>query len=220
LIEKIKEKYKGQKIAIIGNGGTAKHKNGTFLDFSELYENIWTVNGGWIHHKTSSLGFTMHDYEASIQEDPELHEKTINAIQKSGIPIIVPKKYKDCPTTVTYPLKEAYELGGWCYFAETISYMTVFAILCGVTEIFYHGADYIGIRANERACLEYWIRAAQERGIRINVDIGSTLLTSPAINKYYNVHGFYGYTKENFPYEIEELEGNIFKFNFNRRKNG
>ena len=39
-IKSIVEEYKGKPVAILGNGPTSKHIDGTFLDFSKLYENI------------------------------------------------------------------------------------------------------------------------------------------------------------------------------------
>jgi hypothetical protein len=215
-INRIIEAHKGKKIAIIANGPTTKDGNGNYLDFSALYDNIWVLMGGWDHHDTACLGFNMHDQKGMKEaHDKEFYDTMMDSMSRAKIPIVTPALYDGCKNTVEYPLKQVVNKCKRLYFGETISYAVCFAMLCGVSEINIHGADYCGIRPEQRACLEYWLGVAEKSGIIIRIDINSHLLCYPPHNEIFNVRNFYGYMEDNFPFKIIKNSDGTVCFNVN-----
>ena len=202
-IESLAEQYRGDRIAIVGNGYSG-HR-----DLSEIGLPLWTFNGGWVPHRTASLTFMMDDLMGPAWDSISTQGPNGNRIELSReeweplvvacpTPIITARAYPEkVPQTVEYPLDEVLSrfAGAEPYYAETVCYAVAWAIMIGVSEITFYGCDYERIRAAERACVEYWIGRAREAGIKINIAKGSQLLkTGPLDGKNRHHPQFYGYT--------------------------
>jgi hypothetical protein len=95
-------------------------------------------------------------------------------------PIMTSKAYPDYPGLVEYPLEEVVNHLGATYFNNTVPYAIAYAAHIGVKELHLYGVDYsypnILDAEKGRACSEYWIRAAQERGCEVSVAQNSTIM--------------------------------------------
>ena len=95
-------------------------------------------------------------------------------------PIFTSKAYPDYPGLVEYPLEDVVNALGANYFNNTTPYVIAYAAFIGVKELFLFGVDYTYPNMQEaergRACCEYWIRAAQERGCEVSVAANSTIM--------------------------------------------
>ena len=205
-VKELIEEHKGKKVAILGNGITTLHEGG-YIDFSGQYDYIWTVNGGWLNHKTSNLGFMMDDW-ASIAHDIDVNPREVkrSKLEVAEIPIFVTAAYPGFPTMLDYPLRQVIDEMEMGYFGETTSYMVAFAILCGVKEIHMHGCDYHGCKPSERAATEFWCGVAHGRGINVAINPGSHFMNTQYDGKNNHVPMYYGYVEPTFPFGIEKNE--------------
>ena len=229
-IKNIRAKYKGKRIAIIGNGQSARDHTGKYMDFSKEYESIWVVNGGQTYHPTASLEFMMDDYLGPAMGYSNIPQDVRDAyIKRSKIPIITCNSYEGFDALTEYPLEEIVTYFQMAYFGETLSYMVAFALWCGVESIHFHGTDYKGCKPAERASTEYWCGIARmyngkprnaNDGVEIKVNQDAHFL-SPQIDGI-NIHVpfFYGYIPQTFPFKLQvEKDGtpNLFFGNADRK---
>jgi len=215
-IEDIIKKYRDKRIVIVGNGHYAMTHN--FDNYNEKAGeecHIWTVNGGYMIHSSSELDFraddlkhTQHNARKKFTADQNKFYN-VNLINPP-IPVIVSKKYPGFPSMVEFPLEAAIKVifsqrPARKYFAETPSYMVLFAILCGVKQIDFFGTDYIGDdRLEARACLEYWCGFANGLGIITTASPNSEFLRTTFYKTHIGertvqIENFYGYIKETLP---------------------
>lgn len=84
------------------------------------------------------------------------------------------------PGLVPFPLQDVVRGTGHAYFNGTVAYALAFAIWSGVRRVSIFGCDYSYQNSHHaergRACLEYWIAIAKERGIAIAVPDKTSLL--------------------------------------------
>lgn len=207
-------RYRGQHVAIVGSGPSARR------DLADLGMPIWAVGTAWIQHRTADLCFMMDDLEGpawdlvpSLGQHFERKDTTRAewepVLQSCPVPVITAQAYPEkFPQTVTYPLAEVlarFDMMGAPYFAESVCYAIAWATLIGVRGISFIGCDYNGLRPAERAGCEYWIGRAREAGLEIDVANGSSLLqTGPLDHLNRHIPGLYGYTGL---WEFEDLPG-------------
>jgi hypothetical protein len=215
-IKDIKAQHKGKRIAIIGNGQSARDWTGKYMDFSQEYDDIWVVNGGRSYHPTAQLEFMMDDhlgpamgYSDTPQDVRDLY------IKSSPIPIITCNSYEGFEPLTEYPLREIVEHFQTAYFGETLSYMVAFALWCGVTSIHFHGTDYHNCKPAERACTEHWCGIAKmydgkprkaTDGIEIRTNQEAHFLCPQVDGINIHVPFFYGYIPDTFPFKLEFLD--------------
>jgi hypothetical protein len=90
---------------------------------------------------------------------------------KFDIPVMMPRTYDFIKTSIAYPIKEIIEEFNSDYFTTVIPYMIAYAIYKKYKKIDLYGVNMAGpgeIHKNGKACAEYWIGRAQERGVEIN----------------------------------------------------
>ena len=100
-------------------------------------------------------------------------------MKKSKIPIITSRAHPDYPNMKAFPLEKVVNeaCGGMVYFDTTPSYMVPYAIWKGAKSISCFGLDYDyhpdfnGEKG--RACVEYWLGVAYEKGIDILIEGGN-----------------------------------------------
>lgn len=88
--------------------------------------------------------------------------------------------HPDYPGTVAFPLEEVLNEFPNAYFNSTAAYAVAEAIHAGATTLSLWGCDFTYPNAHDaekgRACVEFWLGMAAERGIKILVPKSTTLL--------------------------------------------
>jgi hypothetical protein len=101
-------------------------------------------------------------------------------LKKSPVPVVTSRAHPDYPPLVEFPLEDVLNHLGHDYFNSTAAYAVAFAIHIGVKKISLFGIDYTLPNQHQaekgRACVEYWLGKAQERGIKVSLPKSSTLL--------------------------------------------
>ena len=114
-------------------------------------------------------------------------------MRKTDIPVITSRPHPDYPALKSFPLVEVLNEFNTGYFNSTAAYAVAYAIWIGVEKISLFGVDFTYPNAHDaekgRACVEYWLGMASERGIRLVVPKTSTLLDA----LHSQAERFYGY---------------------------
>jgi len=227
-VEQIIKDHKGKRVAIVGNGASVcqyetledEKTRVHVLNFDHLKEQdipVWTVNGGWVYHPTSTLGWHMDDLshpgiEKTVAEKDEHTIWYLDRHRDSKCPIFTATEYEDFPTCVAYPLKEVVKNFQFGYFAEGISYAIAFAIYAGVKGIDFYGCDYWSNADHERNWIqercstEFWCGVALAKGVEIRTGPETHLLKNWPKEDWF-VPGYYGYLQNNFPLKRVYIEG-------------
>lgn len=121
-------------------------------------------------------------------------------------PIYTQKVYPEFPGSVEYPLQDVLNTIKYAYLNNTSSYALALAIHMGVKHIKLYGFDFTypdnrGFAEAGRACMEFWIRDATWRGIKVTI-AKSCSLCDQALGR-----PLYGYS---VPPKIEQVDG-VFK---------
>ena len=123
-------------------------------------------------------------------------------MRTTDIPIMTSRPHPDYKTTEPFPLIEVLNRFDTGYFNSTAAYAVAYAIFIGVERISLFGIDFTYPDAHDaekgRACVEYWLGMASERGIKLAIPKQSTLLDAI----YTQRDRFYGY---------DTLDLNIFQ---------
>lgn len=108
-----------------------------------------------------------------------------------GFPIYSSEAVDGREWIIEYPLEEVLNSLQFPYFNTTVAYAIALAIAGGAKTIQLYGCDftYTDLHSAEsgRACCEFWIREALNRGIRVEMAKTTTLLDQ------YNSRKLYGY---------------------------
>ena len=175
------------RVAIVALGPTATG----YINIAQQYgsrsvhfDQVWIVNrfAGVLE---ADMIFHMDDLR--VQEGRAVNGNysvgnMLKEFKKTKLPIMTSRRYEDYPTSVEYPLEEVInEVAGMPYFNGTVAYAVAYAIYKRVKQLSLFGCDYAWADTPHkceagRACCEYWIRAAQDRGMVVKVLDLSTLL--------------------------------------------
>ncbi len=220
-IEELAAKYKGANVCIVAQGPSAQRDFSAYSDVEKTPGEpwyIWSQNGGWKAHATSSLAFIMDDMKSEIWGNNIrfTRAKIEETVCETRIPLITSRAYPEFPALVEFPLQWAMDelplVNNSLNLNETINYMIALGILFGVKRMDFWGADYYSpdgksIRADKRACCEYWIGVAAGRGMIIRTYAGSDLMRYDLHRPAIEIEGIYGYEQDNLPPEIlDKLE--------------
>lgn len=114
-------------------------------------------------------------------------------IRTTTIPVTTSRPHPDYPALEPFPLIEVLNEFHYSYFNSTAAYAVAYAIWLGVEKISLFGCDYTYPDAHDaekgRACVEFWLGIASERGIKITVPKNTTLLDALHTQR----ERFYGY---------------------------
>lgn len=95
-------------------------------------------------------------------------------------PIYSSDPHPDYPGIVEFPLEAVINDLGEAYFNSTIAYAVAYAIHIGVKEMQLYGVDYSYANSHHaekgRACVEFWLGVAMERGIKVAIAEASALM--------------------------------------------
>lgn len=173
-------------VAIVGLGPSARD----FFDAmskiggrSAFCDEVWTIN---------ALGDVLGCDRVFHMDDVRIQEIRAKAKPKGNIanmltwmrrhpgPIVTSRAYPDYPGLVEFPLQDVLNDFGYEYFNSTAAYAVVYAAHIGVELVSFWGFDFTYPNAHHaekgRACVEYWIGRAMERGMKVSVTTKSTLL--------------------------------------------
>lgn len=173
-------------------------------------DETWTIN---------SLGATFacdrifHMDDVRIQEiraaaQPESNIAVmLKWLRNAPAPVVTSRPHPDYPMLEPFPLIEVLNEFRNGYFNSTAAYAVAYAVWLGVKKISIFGCDYTYPNAHDaekgRACLEYWLGIATERGIKIAVPKNTTLLDAIHTQR----ERFYGY--DTLDMTIREVGGRI-----------
>lgn len=129
-------------------------------------------------------------------------------------PIMTSQAHPDYPGLIEFPLEEVLNDCPFGYFNSTAAYAVAYAIYIGVKKITLFGCDFSYAKSHDaekgRACVEFWLGMAVERGILISMPKTTTLLD--ACNT--QAERFYGYDCVDI--DISRVEDRI-KIGFSER---
>src|SRR5262245_34163466 len=113
-------------------------------------------------------------------------------LENQTTPIFMQQRYPEVPASIEYPKRRILqEFGGSRpYFTNHVAWMIALAFTEGVTTLGLFGINY-AIQSEyikQRACAEYWIGRAQERGIHIVIPEQCSLLRDPMPLYGYDSH--------------------------------
>ncbi|TIW49061.1 MAG: class I SAM-dependent methyltransferase [Mesorhizobium sp.] len=99
-------------------------------------------------------------------------------------PIYSSQAHPDYPGLVAYPLEDVINSCGWAYFNSTAAYAVAYAVHIGVKKISMWGFDFTYANSHQaekgRACVEFHLGIASERGIEIGFPSGTSLMDANA----------------------------------------
>lgn len=100
--------------------------------------------------------------------------------QKLGIPFYTSWPHPLYSNHVIYPFDEVIQKLGVCYFNTSVAYAIALAIVEGYTEIGLFGCDFsypdVHLAESGRACCEFLLGVASQRGVRVSIAGTSTIL--------------------------------------------
>lgn len=169
-----------RKVAIIGRS----HNTRSDAPFDVPGWEMWAL--AWDRIPRHDRMFEMHQNWREIDhfrgEEGKRDHLIWLGMQK--VPVYMPERVEEIPTSVRYPMEEITALvgktrDGTPYLESSLAYMMALAILEGVDKIGIWGVD-LDIKSeysHQRPNLEYLIGLARGRGIKVCVPPQSALLT-------------------------------------------
>jgi hypothetical protein len=212
------ETISGKHVAILGLGGSLDQ----YLEItkrlggrSKFCDETWAINAlGDIFQ--CDLVFHMDDVRIQEIRAAAAPESNIAAmlpwLKASKVPVVTSRAHPDYPALVEYPLEDVLNNLGHDYFNSTSAYAVALAIHIGVAKISLFGIDFTLPNQHQaekgRACVEYWLGKAQERGIKISLPKTTTLMDAC----HTRAERLYGYDTVDVRFDIQP-DGGV-KLNF------
>jgi hypothetical protein len=186
-------------VAIIGLGpsehqfaGITKRLGGR----SAYCDEVWAINAMGDVYACDRI-FHMDDVRIQqIRADakPESNiAKMLAWMKTTKTPIVTSRAHPDYPTLEEFPLAEVVTKFRFAYFNSTAAYAVAYALHVGVKKLSIFGFDYTYPDVHDaekgRACVEFWLGMAVERGVELAMPKTTSLLDS----LYPQDQRFYGY---------------------------
>lgn len=185
----------GKKVAIVAMGRSCDQ----FIlakTHSAPIDEVWAINAmaGVVFHDRV---FMMDPASRFLDSDDAGSQTGLmrSVLEKHTGPIYTCELDARCPGLVEYPLEEVINACGTGYFNNTVAFAIGYAIAAKVAEIHMYGVDFsykktVHFAEAGRACCEYLLSKATERGIKVGVAAGSSLLDTnePVASKLYGYH--------------------------------
>lgn len=197
-------------VAIIGLGPSCRQ----FLELSKRWggrhsvcDEVWSINAlGDIF--ISDLIFHMDDVrvqEIRAEAKPDSNiAKMLQWMKTCKTPIITSRANPAYPSLVEFPLQDVVNMVPTAYFNSTAAYAVAYAIYKGATKISCWGMDFTYPDVHDaekgRACVEFWLGVAAERGIELAMPKTTSLMDA------YNSQAerFYGYDCVNLDFSNQD----------------
>jgi len=185
----------GKKIAIVAMGKSCDQFILTKTHSAPIDE-VWAINAmaGVVFHDRV---FMMDPASRFLDSDDAGSQTGImrSVLEKHPGPIYTCQLDPRCQGLVEYPLEEVINACGTGYFNNTVAFAIGYAIAAKVAEIHMYGVDFsykrtVHFAEAGRACCEFLLSKATERGIKVGVAAGSSLLDTnePVVSKLYGYH--------------------------------
>lgn len=129
---------------------------------------IWGINDVIMKRVNFDLLFNIHRPEDYCEMDMAC-TKLASSL---GIPIMMPDEYDYLETSIRFPLEEILKEFDSDYLMTGIAFMIAYAMHLDYKQIDCYGINMRGADEkykNARACVEYWIGRAQQKGIKVNM---------------------------------------------------
>lgn len=175
-----------EHVVILGLGPSLE----TYLDLvkrlggrKRFADEVWGIN---------ALGDILQCDRIFHMDDVKLQERRAAAAPDSNIavmvewlrrhpgPIVTSRAYPDYPGLVEFPLEAVINDLGYVYFNGTCAYAVAYAIHLGVKRISLFGCDFTYPNSHHaergRACVEFWLGVAHQRGIELCFSDRTSLL--------------------------------------------
>lgn len=163
---------------------------------SQEIDEVWAINamGGVVFHDRMFMldpaSRFLDSEDAGTQTG--IMRKTLKAHRG---PIYTCELDSRCPGLVEFPLQEVVNAVGTWYLNNTVAYAIAFAIAAKVKQLMVYGVDFsykgnVHFAEAGRACCEFLLSKAIERGILVGISPNSSLLDTslPANEKLYGYH--------------------------------
>ena len=185
----------GKKIAIVAMGKS--HSQFVLAKtHSQPIDEVWAINAmaGVVYHDRV---FMMDPASRFLDsEDAGTQTGIMRSVLKSHPgPIYTCELDDRCPGLVEFPLEEVMNACGSGYFNNTVAYAIGYGIAAKVEEMHLYGIDFsyknvVHFAEAGRACCEFLLAKAMERGIKVGIAHESSLLDSnePVQSKLYGYH--------------------------------
>lgn len=176
-----------KSVAILGLGPSLK----TYVGFAtrmgarhRLADEVWAINAA-IDVIKCDLGFHMDDVRIQQIRADAMPTGNIAAmlpwLKTTTVPVLTSRSHPDYPNLIEFPLAEVLNsCRGHRYFNSTAAYAVAYAIHRGVKKIMCFGCDFSMPNVHHaeagRACMEFWLGMAAERGIDLSFPKSTTLL--------------------------------------------
>ena len=186
-------------IAIVGLGPSSAQ----YLDLCkrlggrrQFCDQTWVIN---------ALGDVLEHDRVYHMDDVRIQQIRAEAEPESNIaamlrwlkyhpgPVVTSRFHPDYPGLIEFPLEDVVNAFPQGYFNSTAAYAVAHAIFEGATKISLWGCDYTYPDAHDaergRACVEFWLGIAAEKGIQITMPKTTSLMDA----LYPLAERFYGY---------------------------
>lgn len=186
-------------VALLGLGPSVRQ----FLELTKrmggtkpLCDEVWGINAlGNIFQ--CDLVFHMDDVriqQVRANAKPESNiAHMLEWLKDPSCPVITSRAHEDYPALVEFPLADVVTEFPLAYFNSTAAYAVAYALHVGATKISCWGFDYTYPDSHDaekgRACVEFWLGIAAERGVEIAMPKTSSLMDA----MYSQAERFYGY---------------------------
>jgi hypothetical protein len=185
----------GKTVAIVAMG----RSNDQFVlakTHSQEIDEVWAINamGGVVFHDRMFMLDPASRFLDS--EDAGTQTGLMRAVVKNHQgPIYTCELDDRCPGLVEFPLEEVVNAVGTWYLNNTVAYAIAFAIAAKVKKLMIYGVDFsykgnVHFAEAGRACCEFLLAKAIERGIQVGIAQTSSLLDTslPPNEKLYGYH--------------------------------
>lgn len=187
---------------------------------SRPIDEVWAINvmAGVIYHDR----VFMMDPASRFLDSEDAGNQTgmmRSVLKQHTGPIYTCELDDRCPGLVEYPLEEVVNAVGTWYLNNTVAYAIAFAIAAKVKELHIFGVDFsykgnVHFAEAGRACCEFLIAKAVERGMKVGIAQTSSLMdTSTPIKEK-----LYGYHRLPDTFVFEDKDGKFVKRKYSELK--
>jgi len=165
-------------------------------DRRKYCDQTWVINafGAVLVH---DLLFHMDDVRVQMiraQAEPQSNIAAMVQWLRTHVgPVVTSIAHPDFPALIEFPLEDMVNEFPVCYFNSTAAYAVAYAIHKRVSKISLFGIDFTYPDAHDaekgRACVEFWLGIATQRGIKLAMPKETTLMDAMRTQ----AQRFYGY---------------------------
>jgi uncharacterized Rossmann fold enzyme len=157
----------------------------------QVADETWAINamaGVIAHDRAIIMDDLPYFAKAAREENPALVGYG-DWLHRHPGPIYTQRHYPEYPGSVEYPLEDVLNSVGYAYSNTTVSYAICLAIHMQVKHLKLYGMDFSNrdgkfVEAG-RACVEFWLRDCNWRGIKTTIAGSSTLMDQNVNRRLY-----------------------------------